>query len=184
MSEVLGRIADKLATTIAVSLGRAYVFPPWLRPYIWRACGVDVGSRVDISYGVTFRKRDRLVVGDGSQIGSECYFENHAPVIIGRNVGIAARTNFATGTHDLGPSVQRTGAFRAQEIRVGDGAWIGMACTILAGVTIGPGAVVSAGSVVAKDVPADAMVAGNPARVVMRDIDEQSANRRTTATTG
>jgi acetyltransferase-like isoleucine patch superfamily enzyme len=55
---------------------------------------------------------------------------------------------------------------RSAPIEVGDLAFIGMNSMILPGVTIGPGAVVGAGSVVTRDVPADTVVAGNPATVV------------------
>jgi virginiamycin A acetyltransferase len=51
---------------------------------------------------------------------------------------------------------------------VGDDVWIGMEATVMPGVTIGPGAIVAAKSVVTRDVPAYAVVAGNPARVVRR----------------
>ena len=53
-------------------------------------------------------------------------------------------------------------------ITICDDAWIGMNCIILKGVTIGEGAIVGAGSVVTKDVPAWTVVAGNPARVVKK----------------
>ncbi|MDE6498662.1 MAG: hypothetical protein K2L21_08380 [Muribaculaceae bacterium] len=55
---------------------------------------------------------------------------------------------------------------RSKPIRIEDDAWIGMNCIILKGVTIGEGAIVGAGSVVTRDVPAWTVVAGNPARVV------------------
>ena len=51
-------------------------------------------------------------------------------------------------------------------IHVGDGAWLGHGTIVLAGVTIGEGAVIGAGSVVTRDVPPNAIAAGNPARVL------------------
>ncbi|WP_255496050.1 acyltransferase [Mucilaginibacter sp. FT3.2] len=54
----------------------------------------------------------------------------------------------------------------SKPIKICANAWIGMQCIILKGVTIGEGAIVAAGSVVTKDVPAWSVVAGNPARVV------------------
>jgi len=63
-----------------------------------------------------------------------------------------------------GPAVRRE--HEGAPIVIEDSAWIGAGAIILAGVTIGRNAVVGAGSVVTKDVPAGAVVAGNPARVI------------------
>lgn len=56
-------------------------------------------------------------------------------------------------------------------IKIGNGVWIGMNATILKGVTIGDGAVVAAHSVVTKDVPAKALVGGNPAKIIKEQVD-------------
>ena len=53
-----------------------------------------------------------------------------------------------------------------EKVIIGDGVWIGTSVIVLKGVKIGKGAVVAAGSVVTKDVPEYAVVAGNPARVL------------------
>ena len=57
-------------------------------------------------------------------------------------------------------------------MRIGDDAWIGFNATILKGVKIGRGAIVAAGSVVVKDVPDNAIVAGNPAKVIWHYEDQ------------
>jgi maltose O-acetyltransferase len=72
-----------------------------------------------------------------------------------------------TTSHKLGPSAHRAGKHDLLPVEIGDGAWIGARATILPGVTIGRGAVVSAGSVVNKNVPPNSIVAGTPARVVV-----------------
>lgn len=56
-------------------------------------------------------------------------------------------------------------------VKVGNGVWIGMNATILKGVTIGDNAVIAAGSVVVRDVPANSVVAGVPAKVIKKDIE-------------
>jgi acetyltransferase-like isoleucine patch superfamily enzyme len=56
-------------------------------------------------------------------------------------------------------------------VRIGDGVWIGMNATILKGVAIGNSAIIAAGSLVTKDVPAHAMVAGVPARIIKEDVE-------------
>jgi acetyltransferase-like isoleucine patch superfamily enzyme len=62
---------------------------------------------------------------------------------------------------------------RSAPIIIGDRVWVGMRSTILKGVTIGDGAVIAAGSVVAKDVPPGALVGGVPARVIRKDVTWQ-----------
>ena len=63
-------------------------------------------------------------------------------------------------SHELGPSESRAGSVVGLPVSIGDGVWIGARTTVLPGVTIGPGAIVAAGSVVNRDVEADTMVAG------------------------
>jgi acetyltransferase-like isoleucine patch superfamily enzyme len=68
-----------------------------------------------------------------------------------------------TTGHDLGPHEQRAGELTAAPIVVGDGAWIGARSVVLPGITVGPGAVVAAGSVVTTDCEPDGLYAGVPA---------------------
>jgi len=60
------------------------------------------------------------------------------------------------------------------EVQIGNDVWIGHSAIILAGVTVGDGAVIGAGSVVTKDVQAYAIVAGNPARIIRYRFDEKT----------
>ena len=84
----------------------------------------------------------------------------------GSNVNIGPFTKLISDSHELGGPSRRAGKFFADPIVVGDGAWIGASVTVLGGVTIGAGAVVAAGAVVTRDVPANALVAGVPAKVI------------------
>ena len=56
------------------------------------------------------------------------------------------------------------------DIVIGDHVWIGFRCVVLKGARIGAGAVIGAGSIVHGDIPAGAVAAGNPARVIRRDV--------------
>ncbi|MGH9270655.1 MAG: acyltransferase, partial [Ilumatobacteraceae bacterium] len=99
-------------------------------------------------------------------INTPCAICLDGPVTIGSGVLICHDTVLATGDHEVGPSTERGGRLIPQPIVIEDGAWIGARSLVLRGVTIGRGAVVGAGSVVVHDVPANAVVAGVPARVL------------------
>src|SRR5205807_6382991 len=79
------------------------------------------------------------------------------------NVCVARRSFLCTGSHDVRREDFKT---KVAPILIRTGSWIAIGSLILPGVTIGEGAVVSAGSVVLKDVPANCLVRGNPATVV------------------
>ncbi len=63
------------------------------------------------------------------------------------------------------------------DVTIGNDVWLGSGCMILSGVTVGHGAVVAARAVVTRDVPPYAVVAGNPAKIVRRRFDEETAAR-------
>jgi len=99
------------------------------------------------------------------------------PIIVGRGVMIAANVALYSYDHGLAPDIPiyDQPLVAKGPIRILDEAWIGTGAIILSGVTIGEGAVVGAGAVVTKDVPAGAIVAGNPARIIKHRNDLQRA---------
>jgi acetyltransferase-like isoleucine patch superfamily enzyme len=142
------------------------------RAALYRWLGVRLAPRVAILDRMTLTGRGarpyaRLSVGEGSIISSHVLFNLDAPVTIGRNVEIAQFVRIYTGRHRMGPSAQRFDpTFDPLPVVIEDGAWIGTGAAILPGVTIGRGSVVSAGSVVRGDVPANTLVEGVPATIV------------------
>lgn len=105
-----------------------------------------------------------IKIGKNCFIQQECTFFDRGGIIIGDHVLIAPKVNLITLNHDIHPD-RRRDTF-AKPIVIEDNAWIGINCTILPGVTIGKNAVVSAGSVVTKDVIQDTIVGGNPAKFI------------------
>ena len=85
-------------------------------------------------------------------------------IIVGNDVFIGPKVNLITINHDVNPD--NRSATYGRPIVIEDKVWIGINSTILPGVRIGYGAIVGAGSVVTKDVPAMTVVAGNPARII------------------
>ena len=110
-----------------------------------------------------------ISVGEGVFINACCHFQDHGGVTLGDGCQIGHNVVFATLNHELQP--ERRGVTRPAPIVLGKKVWVGSNATILQGVTIGDNAVVAAGAVVTKDVPANTIVGGVPARVIKR-IDE------------
>jgi len=126
-------------------------------------CSIDDGSKVGAF----------VEIQKGVSIGKNCKISSHSflceGVRVGDNVFIGHGVMF---TNDLFPratnpdgSQQTEADWKVVETHVRKGASIGSNATILCGVTIGENAMIGAGSVVTKDVPANTIVAGNPARI-------------------
>jgi maltose O-acetyltransferase len=143
---------------------------PELRASVYRAMGFKGIGGVRLLAPVALRGwgdiYSRLVIGHDTMINHSCDFDLNGSIQIGKNVSIGNHVMIVTANHEIGEPVSRCGRLVANCVSVGDGAWIGAGVMLLPGVTVGTGAMVMAGSVVANDVPVNAKVAGNPARVV------------------
>lgn len=122
--------------------------------------GTVVMPRFTCDYGYNIR------LGRNVFINYHCIFLDCAPIDIGNDVQIGPAVQLYTAQHPLEANVRRSGLESARPIRIGNDVWIGGGAVVLPGVTIGDRSVVGAGSVVVQAVPADCVVAGNPARVV------------------
>jgi acetyltransferase-like isoleucine patch superfamily enzyme len=115
-----------------------------------------------------------------ARVGRRCKVESHAFVCEGVHIEDEAFIGHGVVfTNDKYPravtaegALQGAGDWRVEETLVCRGASIGSNATILCGLTIGEGAMVGAGSVVTRDVPAGCVVAGNPARLIRRRRDD------------
>lgn len=105
-----------------------------------------------------------ITVGKEVFINSCCHFQDQGGIVIGDNVLIGHNVTLATLNHDENP--ERRQSIHPAPIEIGKNVWIGSNVTILQGIKIGDGAIVGAGSVVTRDVPANCIVAGNPARML------------------
>lgn len=111
-----------------------------------------------------------IEVGDHVFMNFNCCILDVMKVRIGNYVMFAPGVQVYTATHPLEANARKSGREYAKPVTIGNDVWIGGNAIICPGVTIGNGAVVGAGAVVTRDVPENALVAGNPARV-MKVID-------------
>jgi maltose O-acetyltransferase len=128
-----------------------------IRPplYVDYGCHIRVGARCFANYGLVALDVAAITIGDDVQIGPN--------------------VQLLTPTHPIEPEPRRQKWEAAKPIVIGDNAWLGGGAIVLAGVTIGDNTVVGAGAVVTRDLPANVVAAGNPARVIRRLGEDQSS---------
>ena len=117
-----------------------------LSPPFYTDCGknIHIGHHVFINTGCTMQDQGGVYIDDGALIG------HHATLV--------------TLNHDLDPD--HRGDLHPAPIHIGKRAWLGANVTVLPGVSIGDGAVIAAGAVVTKNVPANTIAAGIPAKIL------------------
>jgi acetyltransferase-like isoleucine patch superfamily enzyme len=103
-------------------------------------------------------------IGEHVFINHACSFLDMGGITIEDHVLLGPKVNLITENHPTNPSDRR--ALLCQPILIKRNAWIGAAATILPGVTVGENAIVAAGAVVSKDVPANTIVGGVPAKFI------------------
>lgn len=131
---------------------------------------MTLGHDVRLSPNASFRHGERIALGDQVQLGEYCalWAGNSAAWI-----RVGDRTTFGPGCfvtaadYGLEAGIRITDQKMSErDVIIGADCWIGTKCVITAGVTLGEGCVIGAGSVVTKDVPAGAIAAGVPAKVL------------------
>jgi acetyltransferase-like isoleucine patch superfamily enzyme len=154
-------------------------------------CFVCPGVHLEIGRGATLRIGRWAWIGDGSKIrvhegevsigaktvmGQECTISAYQHVEIGRECIVADRVmliDFDHGVVEVERPIRLQGIYK-RDVRVGHNVWIGYGACILRGVTVGDNSIVGTSTVVTRDVPANAVVGGSPARVIrMREAPEQ-----------
>lgn len=149
-----------LATKLAYNIGRLHGLS--LRVYLYRRVGMKIGKNCVVRRGIYIGSPNELEVGDGSFLGRANLYCTGG-VKIGKNVNVSDGATIITAKHDV-----NSPTFEAnyEPISIEDWAWITTNAIVLAGVTVGEGAVVAAGAVVTKDVDPYTIVGGNPAKVI------------------
>ncbi|MER5551101.1 sugar O-acetyltransferase [Streptomyces sp. NPDC002793] len=119
-----------------------------LRPplYVDYGSNISIGARTFVNYHLTALDVARITIGEDCQIGPN--------------------VQLLTPTHPVEPGPRRNKLEAALPITIGDNVWLGGGVIVCPGVTIGDNSVIGAGAVVTKDIPADVVAVGNPARVI------------------
>ena len=118
--------------------------------------------------GATFWFPEKISVGKNTSVNEFVVINGAGGVEIGDNVLIGHRTSIVSDSHgfdDLEIEIYRQPKAK-RPVKIGDNVFLGCNVTILPGVTVGSGAVIGAGSIVTSDVPANAVSAGNPSRIL------------------
>ena len=132
------------------------------------SCGEDctIEPSFKVEYGINIH------IGKNFYSNFDLCILDAADVHIGNNVKLGPRVCIYTSHCPLQPSVRREGRELAHGVTIGDDVLVGGRVIICPGVIIGEGAIIGAGSVVTKDVPVNAVVVGNPAKIIRYVSDE------------
>ena len=137
--------------------------------------GITLGDHVSIARnsilfctGIIAQKGTGITIGDRTGISARAYFAGQGGITIGNDVIMGPNVQIFSENHafaDPNLTIKEQGVIK-DPVVIGNNCWIGGGATILAGVHIGDGCVIAAGSVVTKSVAANSIVAGVPAKVI------------------
>jgi acetyltransferase-like isoleucine patch superfamily enzyme len=134
-----------------------------------RGAHIELGRWAWVGHGSKLRCHEgQISIGAKSVMGQECTISAYRHVSIGRECVIADRVmliDFDHGMVEVERPIRLQGIYK-RDVRVGNNVWIGYGACVLRGVTVGDNAVIGTSAVVTKDVPANAVVAGVPARII------------------
>lgn len=149
-------------------LGKGVVFENGV--LVFHPENIEIGDGVYVGHYAILKGyyKNKMVIGDGTWIGQQCFFHSAGGLTIGRNVGIGPGVKIVTSSHsldELDKAILHSTLHFAPVI-IGDDSDIGVGTIILPGVCIGQGVQVGAGAVVVSDVKDYAVVAGVPAKIL------------------
>ena len=161
-----GKFSDVVSRTIrlCVRMNATATDVDQVREMLSEIIGIEIDDSTTVfppfytNYGQSIR------LGKNVFINHACSFLDIGGITIEDDVQIGPRVNITSENHPLDPADRKT--LIPAPVIIRRNAWIGAAATILPGVTIGENAIVAAGAVVSKDVAANTVVAGVPAKVI------------------
>lgn len=163
IGQFMNEMSDE-ARRITCQMNNAYHTPDEIRELLARLTGQPVPDTVRVFPPLYADFGKNIHLGEEVFINDCCHFQDHGGITLGDGCQIGHGVVFATLNHGLAPKDRKT-TYPAP-IVLGRNVWVGANATILQGVTIGDNAVVAAGAVVTKDVAANTVVGGVPARLI------------------
>lgn len=152
------------ALRVVAQLNGAYRTPDEVRVLLAELTGRAVAASVTVFPPFYSEFGKNLELGEGVFVNMGCRFQDTGGISIGEGTLIGHGSTLTTLNHAVDPD--RRADMVPAPVVIGRKVWLGAGVTVVPGVTIGDGAIVGAGAVVTKDVPADAVVAGVPARLI------------------
>lgn len=152
------------ALRVVAELNTGYRTPEEVRALLSRLTGREVDESVALFPPFSTEFGRNLELGPRVFINQGCRFQDTGGITIGEGSLIGHGTTLTTLNHAMDPA--RRADMVPAPVVIGRRVWIGASVTVVPGVTIGDGSVVAAGAVVTRDVPADTVVGGVPARVI------------------
>jgi maltose O-acetyltransferase len=158
--------ASRRAQELTERYNRTSVNEPAAREAILRELLGSVGDGVEIRPPFACDYGAQIRIGARTFANFNLVALDVAPITIGEDVQIGPNVQLLTPTHPLEPEPRRAKIEAARPITIGDNVWLGGGVIVCPGVTIGANTVVGAGAVVVRDLPANVVAVGNPARVI------------------
>jgi len=125
----------------------------------------EIGDHCILQQPITLMRGKTVHIGDFCYFNSNTFFVDDSDIYIGDWVLFGPNVTISTTGHPVHPELRSTGAMYSFPVHIGNNVWIGSNSVIMPGVTIGDNAVIGAGSIVTKDIPANVVAFGNPCKV-------------------
>src|SRR5947209_5224160 len=140
--------------------------PSEIRNLLSQITGSEIDETVAVFTPLYINYGKNTKIGRNVFINFDCVFLDLGGITIEDNVLIAPKVSLLSEGHPISPNERQS--LVPGHIHIKKNAWIGAGATILPGVTVGENAVVAAGAVVSKDVPANTIVGGVPAKIIKK----------------
>lgn len=148
-----------------------------LRSQLLKETFGKTGEKIYMEPTINFDYGYNIRVGENFYANYNCTFLDVSTIEIGDNCMFAPNVQLYTATHPLHPVKRNSGLEYAKPIKIGHNVWLGGGVIITPGVTLGNNVVVGAGSVVTKSFPDNVVIAGNPARVIKKILEDQQPEK-------